>query len=272
MRSLRLVTPSPTANPILCNEFRQGRGYENWRPQGSGNWLLIVTQGGAGRVDVLGKNLPLLANDAVLYGPGAEQDYSTDRETGHWHLRWAHFQPRSHWLPWLIWPEIAPRVGHLQIHGSIGGRVDAALARMLTVSQLGDPYWEHFAMNALEEALLWMFRMSTDDQLSSVDPRIQRATHYMATHLNQPFELSDVASYCGLSPSRFSHLFRAELGTTPQQFSEKLRLDSARQLLAQTNLSVSEVAAEVGYDDPFYFSRRYRRFFGNAPVSERSPG
>jgi len=55
------------------------------------------------------------------------------------------------------------------------------------------------------------------------------------------------------------------MGTTPQRFAERLRLDHARHLLERTNLSVSEVAAEVGFDDPFYFSRRFKRAFGKAP-------
>jgi AraC family transcriptional regulator of arabinose operon len=271
MSASRQITASTPARPIKCSEFRKGRGYVNWRPKGSGDWLLILTQGGAGRVHLPNKNVQVVSREAVLYAPGAEQDYATDGSVGYWHLRWAHFQPRPHWLPWLIWPEIAARVGHVQIRGVAVEMVDIAFTRMLTVSQLGEDHWGHFAMNALEEALLWIFRMNADDSDSSVDSRIQRAMHYLASRLNEPFELSDVATYCGLSPSRFSHLFRDELGITPQQFSEKLKLESARQLLAQTNLSISEVAGEVGFIDPYYFSRRFRRFFGHPPMSERTP-
>jgi AraC family transcriptional regulator, arabinose operon regulatory protein len=103
-----------------------------------------------------------------------------------------------------------------------------------------------------------------------VDARIQRSIHHLATHSAESFNLEALAERCGLSPSRFSHLFRAETGTTPQQFAEKLRMETARQLLAQTNLSVAEIGAEVGYEDPLYFSRRFRRFYGKAPSRGRA--
>jgi AraC family transcriptional regulator of arabinose operon len=230
---------------------------------------LIVTKEGAGRVTLPHEDILLRAGDAVLFAPGALQDYSTDEETGHWHLRWVHFQPRFHWRPWLMWPEIAPKVGRLSLGGSTEASVNSALERMLTVSHLGGSHWEDLAMNALEEALVWTFRLIEDERLRGIDPRVQRAAHYLATHPNQPFQLNKLAAHCSLSPSRFSHLFQAELGATPQQFSEKLRLEAARQLLAQTNLTVAEVAAEVGYADPFYFSRRFRRLFDRSPTDER---
>jgi AraC family transcriptional regulator of arabinose operon len=120
-------------------------------------------------------------------------------------------------------------------------------------------------MNALEEILIRIHRLTSAHPVVGRDPRVQRAVNHLAAHIAKPFHLSDLAAHCGLSSSRLSHLFQAELGTTPQRFSEKLRLEFAAQLLAQTNLSVAEVAAEVGYEDPLYFSRRYRRAFGHAP-------
>lgn len=269
MPERRSITPSTPAKSIRCSEFRRGRGYANWRPHGSGDWLLIATQSGAGDVRISHEKVQVVSKDVILFAPGVAQDYSSDGQVGHWHLRWAHFQPRAHWSPWLMWPEVAPGVGFLKIRDSSAEMIDAALSRMLAASQLGDEHWEHFAMNALEEVLLWIFRMSSNSRLSKIDPRIQRAMNYIVSHPSEPFELGALASHCGLSLSRFSHLFRSELGKTPQQFSEEIRMESARQLLAQTNLSVSEVAAEAGYSDPFYFSRRFRRFFGSSPRSKR---
>ncbi|MBC8010945.1 MAG: AraC family ligand binding domain-containing protein, partial [Burkholderiales bacterium] len=129
MSPARSITPNVGADSIVCSEFREGRGYTNWRPRGSGDWLLIVTRAGAGRVRLKDRELRLDAGDAVLYAPGAVQDYATDAETGRWHLRWAHFRPRPHWLAWLMWPEIAPKVGWLRLRGPTEAAVDAALDR-----------------------------------------------------------------------------------------------------------------------------------------------
>jgi len=261
----RPITPHVGADPLVCSEFQQGRNYTNWRPHGSGDWLLILTCGGAGRVRLTDGERCLYPGDAVLFAPGAAQDYFTDEATGHWHLRWAHFQPRPHWRAWLLWPQIASRVGCVGLRGPAEVAASAALGRMITTHRLGGPAVNDLAMNALEEALLWIFRLSSDDRLAGVDPRVQRAAHHLAAHPGEAFNLGKLAAHCGLSRSRLSHLFRAELGTTPQRLGEKIRLDFAHQLLAQTNLSVGEIAQEVGFTDALYFSRRFRLQFGHAP-------
>jgi AraC family transcriptional regulator, arabinose operon regulatory protein len=267
----RPTTPSVPADPILCNEFRVGASYSTWRPRGSGDWLLIVTCGGAGVVKSGGQALVLNPGDAVLFAPGAAQDYSTERKASRWHLRWAHFQPRPHWRPSLLWPEFTPRISHVRLPAPSQHAVSDALARMVTVHRLGGALATDLAMNALEEALLWIFRATTNSQTATMDTRVQRAAHYLATHPQEPFRLDRLADFCGLSASRLSYLFRRELHETPQRFSEKLRLEIARQLLSASNLSVGEIANEVGFADALYFSRRYRRAFGRAPSEERAP-
>jgi AraC family transcriptional regulator of arabinose operon len=268
MTDRRLITPSAEANPLICSEFREGRNYTNWRPQGSGDWLLIFTLAGAGRVVSAGRAQRLLPGDSVLFAPGAEQDYSTDPDAGHWHLRWAHFHPRPHWRPWLLWPEIAPRTGKVEVRGAEAGEIATVLQRMLVAHRLGEEGGDDLAMNALEEVLIRCARSSPAAARSGVDERVRRAVRYLAMHPAESFRLDRLARHCGLSVSRLSHLFREELGTSPQRFSEKLRLECARDLLTQTRLSIGEVAAEVGFSDPLYFSRRYRRAFGHAPRFE----
>lgn len=267
----RPATPHTPAAPLVCNAFREGRGYANWRPRGSGDWLLIQTCGGAGCVTLPTGPRRLLPGDAVLFAPGAAQDYRTDDKPGHWHLRWAHFQPRPHWRAWLPWPQIGRGVGLVSTRGPAEASLQTALGRMLTAHRLGGPGADALAMNALEEFLIWIHRLRSGSPLAGVDPRVQQAAGHLAAHPGEPFNLTRLAAHCGLSSSRLSHLFQTELGTTPQRFSEKIRLEFAGQLLAQTNLSVAEVAQEVGFADPLYFSRRFRRAFGHPPSDRRSP-
>jgi AraC family transcriptional regulator, arabinose operon regulatory protein len=265
----RPITPHTPAGPIHCSEFREGRGYTNWRPRGSGDWLLIQTCGGAGCVTLPTGPRRLLPGDAVLFAPTAMQDYRTDENPGHWHLRWAHFEPRPHWRPWLIWPEIGRGVGLVSTGKSAGSPLQAALSRMLTAHRLGGPESDALAMNALEEVLIWIHRLSAGMILAGVDTRVRQAVQYLASHAGEPFNLGKLAAHCGLSGSRLSHLFQAEMAMSPQRFGEKIRMDLARQLLAQTNLSVAEVAQETGFPDPLYFSRRFRRTFGHPPSHGR---
>jgi AraC family transcriptional regulator, arabinose operon regulatory protein len=69
--------------------------------------------------------------------------------------------------------------------------------------------------------------------------------------LRRPLNVGAAAEVAGLSLSRFSHLFSRTIGMPPQPWNELQRLNRARQLLELTNLSIKEIAVEVGFDDPF---------------------
>ena len=101
-----------------------------------------------------------------------------------------------------------------------------------------------------------------------MDIRIEVALAAMERHLDA-VSLAKLAAIVNLSPSRFAHLFRREVGTAPARYIHTLRMLRARTLLEQTFLSVKEVMARVGCNDPSHFSHDFRRFHGVAPRSCR---
>jgi len=266
MATARQITPNANAAPLVCSEFRMGLNYTNWRPRGSGDWLLIYTVSGAGNVLVEGRLHRLERGQAVLFGPAAPQDYATHQGGGYWHLRWAHFVPKPHWQPWLIWPEAGRGVGLLDLRkAGVADHFAGALDRMLVADRLGGSGGTELAMNALEEGLIWTFRATAGNPDAGRDERVRRAAHYLASVPSKAFSLAELARYCGISSSRLSHLFKKELQTTPRQFSEKIQLEYAQRLLRQTNLPISQIARETGYSDQLYFSRRFKLFTGKSP-------
>lgn len=272
MESTRPITPhvaTVPGAPLTCGEFHQEQSYTNWRPRGSGDWLLIYTLAGAGGIASAGRKILLGERQAVLYRPEASQDYSTAPEFGYWHLRWVHFTPKPHWEPWLAWPEIGRGTGHLHLGLEAAERFRDALGRLLVVSRLGGVAAQELGFNALEEALIWAHRDTAGDRWLAVDPRIRKAIDTLAANPARSFSIAELAAHCGLSASRFGHLFREQVHLTPRQFCEKLRLELAMQLLSHTGMSVSEVAWKAGFTDPLYFSRRFVRAFGKPPGAAR---
>lgn len=98
-----------------------------------------------------------------------------------------------------------------------------------------------------------------------MDTRITRALDYIDHHLDARLPIETLAAAADLSPSRFAHLFRHEVGTSPAQYVHTLRMLRARTLLERSCLSVKEVMALVGCHDPSHFSRDFRWFHGVAP-------
>lgn len=91
----------------------------------------------------------------------------------------------------------------------------------------------------------------------------------MQTHLVQKLPIEALARRSGMSVSRFAHLFKDETGTTPQQYIESRRMELAGNLLCYSNLTVAEVARACGFEDPFYFSSRFKRHFALSPRAYR---
>jgi len=81
--------------------------------------------------------------------------------------------------------------------------------------------------------------------------------------------VAQLAREAGYSPDHFSRVFLGAIGLRPQDYLMRARLDRARQLLAETDLSVGEVATRVGFADIFYFSRFFRQHTGQPPSEFR---
>ena len=100
--------------------------------------------------------------------------------------------------------------------------------------------------------------------------RIEESVAYMAQHLNRPLQVATLAAKVSVSPSHFFALFKRRIGVAPMDYFTRLRMERACRLLETTSLSVKEVAAELGYDDPFYFSRVFKSVNQLAPSDYRT--
>lgn len=99
--------------------------------------------------------------------------------------------------------------------------------------------------------------------------KIVRALAYMLQNLDKPIQMPALGALAGVSMSHFYHLFKLATGCTPNDFFIRARLRRASELLQETDLSVKEVAAALGYDDPFYFSRMFKSVHGVSPKEYR---
>ena len=266
----RPVTPHPEVRHVGTGHFDEGPGYETYRPTGTGDWLVILTLAGGGRIAHAAGRIVTRPGDAVLLRPGALHDYRTDKQRGRWELRWAHFRPHPHWMPWLAWPgEDAldpPGLRRLRIdEPGAFQRIDGALAEADRWRNAPIPRAEMFALNALERMLLYADAVNPLTSGRPLDDRVQKTLDYLRDHLDAPTDLETLARHAHLSASRLSHLFREQVGLTPLQYLERLRIDRARQLLELTAHPVGHVARRVGFDNPFYFSLRFKKHTGQSP-------
>lgn len=105
---------------------------------------------------------------------------------------------------------------------------------------------------------------------SKAAQRIEVSLRYMMENLNQPMKVPALSAMVGLSESSFFALFKSATGLTPIDFLIRTRMQRAGELLAETTLQIKQIAAMLGYDDQFYFSRLFKSVHGVAPREYRT--
>lgn len=115
-------------------------------------------------------------------------------------------------------------------------------------------------------------RTKTDaNPTAVVDRGLSELLLFMRNQLHDPDLLAKLPDHASLSPGRLRARFSAALGQSPGRYLQALRMQHARYLLLTTDMSVKQIAGKVGFDDPLYFSRRYRNFWGKPATQDRAP-
>jgi AraC family transcriptional regulator len=155
----------------------------------------------------------------------------------------------------------------------------ARLARDLADELLEEAAGQELIVGAIvEHALVHTLRRYANVRRSEhmelsraglVDRRIRLAVELMHAHMHRELSLEEIASAAHLSPFHFSRLFKKLTGATPHAYLASLRAARARDLLAETDLSVTEVGARVGYMSSSHFSKAFRQSTGISPSAYR---
>ena len=112
-------------------------------------------------------------------------------------------------------------------------------------------------------------RLDAGRRLNIHHPQLVQVVEVMEQNLEDPLEISELATVVNLPLRRMQRLFRKQLNSTPTRFYLQLRLERARQLLRQTLMPVVEIGIACGFRSPEHFSRSYKAHFGESPRTDR---
>lgn len=163
------------------------------------------------------------------------------------------------WAAEGLWPTLPQPVPDAL---DLGGLFDECLALF---QQLGRAS-QRRAINRLEDALLQLQEARGG---AAEAPWLARARTLLTHPDGFRAEVDAVASACGMPPSTFRRRFAAAAGMSPQAWAMAQRMARARKLLSGTGLSMASIAEQLGYDDPAFFGKQFRRHAGRSPAAWR---
>lgn len=102
-----------------------------------------------------------------------------------------------------------------------------------------------------------------------MDQRVQHVVSLIRNNYERKLTLREMADTVNLSTWWLCHLFKADMGTSPERFLAMLRLEKAKVLLEESFLSVKEIMADVGMSDAGHFSRSFKAAYGLTPAKWR---
>ena len=146
----------------------------------------------------------------------------------------------------------------------------------LMLKLIADRHGEDLANSVADQLIYSSIRTDQDTQRLSVPtrigvrhPKLSQVIHMMERNIEEPISPAVLAKDVGMSTRQLERLFRRYLNRSPKRYYMELRLQKARNLLMQTDMSVINVALACGFSSPSHFSKCYRAQYGTTPYRER---
>lgn len=259
---------SPLGQISLAGYSRDGRGVPRRPLRVLGSYAVVyVVDGGGEFEDVTGLALPVVAGDLLLIFPEIAHTYGPTS-----HSRWTELFLVFDGPVFDLWREtglLDPRAPLLHLEP-----IELWTSRFESI--LGAPRQPGFAPSLLEvcrlqavlgEALLGGARRGANDEQTAW---LRRACALLDSDFNHELDLHDLARDLNMSYDGFRKRFRRHLGVAPARYRAARIADRACQLIRQGHLTDKQIAAQLGFCDEFYFSRRFKQITGRSPRQYRT--
>lgn len=234
------------------------------RPRGTDETIVMVCAAGTGWAQIGDSVHRLGSHQAIVIPRGVPHAYGSDQNHP-WTIWWAHF----------VGTDVSDLLEGMEVTAARPLFPLRALERAVAqldeiVTNLERDQTPARLISASGTAWKLLTQLAVDRALPAPGDPLQRAMNYLSERLDSSVRVPELARLVGVSPTHLTTMFRRSTGGGVLAHHTALRMARARQLLDTTDATVAEIAQEVGYHDPFYFSRHFRRHHGLSPSGFRA--
>lgn len=242
--------------------FQKCDSLYQWGPGIRDHYLIHHIISGCGHYVVNGISYSLKTGDTFLVYPNVEVIYYADKEYP-WEYAWVGFSGTD-----------APNILHATdfssdspvITDTPDGR--SIYERILKIYDLrGNEFENALKMTSQLYTMLSIFvrNASHHEIQNNFNSYVQKGIEYINANYSYAITVNDIANYVGLSRSHLFRSFENILGRSPKEYLTDFRMEQAKYLLENSNLSITAIANSVGFDNSLYFSKSFHKAFGMSP-------
>ena len=217
---------------------------------------------GKGALVLAGQSVALLPGTVFAYGPGVSQDITSDPEDPlvKYFVDFTGRRARQLLDDYCLAPGTSGRVF---APGEVQDVFDKLIENGLKGTRFSGPLCaaivEYLILKIAESLVTW------EASQTPAFATYQRCRQYIQAHFRRLRALEQIARQCHVDPAYLCRLFRRYDHQTPYQYLMRLKMNLAAQRLQSPGTLVKQVSAELGFDDPFHFSRAFKSVFGLSP-------
>lgn len=247
--------------------FPRAQNHYRMRIKGSKNHILIFCVNGKGVVKMNGQKYTLKENCLCIIPANISHTYYADNIEP-WSIYWIHFQGflSASYIEWIQYNRVISEVNQIQHSKFIQyfnrcyTLIEKSFSRdrMIISSNLLGTLLSNISYKLMEE-----------DICNDESDTIERCVEFMSSNLGERLDLKRISKELCISKSHLIYLFKEQTGWTPINYFIHLKIQKACKLLDETQLNVKEIAYLLGYKDPLYFGRIFKKVMGNAPSTYR---
>lgn len=240
-----------------------------WRPKGRLDYQLLYIVSGKGHFYFHGEDRVVYAGRMVLIQPRQEQRYEYFGEDKT-EVYWVHFTGsdvknilRSYNIP----------MDDPIFYSGASSTYSYLFKEMIHELQNCKTGYEDLLAMYLRQIFLLVQRTRQEERptvSTYIQEEMEFARRYFNEHYNEPISIQEYAESRNMSVCYFQRNFKQIVKHTPMQYLLTIRVNNAASLLETTDYSMAEIAAIVGYEDPLYFSRLFRKIKGVSPRDYRN--
>lgn len=249
--------------PTAIGYFPLASHHDRERTNGAKDFILIYCIDGHGYVEEKGEKTLLQPNSFYILSKRSRHHYGSLHKKP-WSIYWLHFNGEQASLLYRRYKE--SNQPNILLFDKVRIEKFNSIIKSLN-EDLTDTAMELLYINLLN--FISSFTHIEVRENDIPEDNISKTIRFMKDQVNKNYQIKELAALANYSITRFSQLFKAKTGYAPMQYFLHLKIQSACQYLTFTKLNIKQIANELGFNDPFYFSRIFKTVIGQSPLNYR---